>query len=166
MDCTQPGQQTSFLLIDGVGYYLVSVMHESQAAGCGKDGTTVSFTVNGEPAGQSAPWVAGPNALNLNAGAGSPVPLPTATAAAAGGTSAGPTSAAPSATGGPSASASPSSAAPGSPGTAATASRPPVTSPGAPPPDDGLPWPAIVFLVVLVAALAVLGVGWWLRRKR
>ena len=80
LDCTQDGPARRFVLDAGVGLYVVTVVHESQKPGCGRDGRTVTFTVGGRPAAQSAKWVAGPQQLDLNAGSGSAVPLPPATA--------------------------------------------------------------------------------------
>lgn len=77
-DCTQgaPGER-SIVIEGGIGKYVIHVVHESQIPGCGREGKTVTFTIDGRPAGQSAKWKAGPQPLDLNAGPGSPVPLPT-----------------------------------------------------------------------------------------
>ena len=75
LDCTQPGAAGT-ISADGVGAYVISVMHESQRSGCGKDGATVNFTIAGRDAGQSATWAPGPQQLGLNAGIGQAQPLP------------------------------------------------------------------------------------------
>ena len=75
LDCTQPGAAGT-ITAEGVGAYVINVMHESQAAGCGKNGVTVSFTIAGQPAGQTANWAQGPQPLGLNAGSGAVQPLP------------------------------------------------------------------------------------------
>ncbi len=75
LDCTQPGAAGT-ITAEGVGAYVIHVMHESQLPGCGKQGATVTFTVAGRAAGQSAPWAQGPQPLGLNAGAGEVQPLP------------------------------------------------------------------------------------------
>ncbi len=85
-DCTQPGARGT-LTESGVGLYLIHVMHDSQQAGCGKEVNTVTFTIAGRQAGQSATWRTGPQQLDLNAGSGNPAPLPPATATPRGGTS-------------------------------------------------------------------------------
>lgn len=81
-DCAQRGPAFRGTVIDaGVGAYVVSVMHESQEPGCGREGRIVRFTVGGKPALQTAPWKTGPQRLDLTTSAGTPVPLPTATPA-------------------------------------------------------------------------------------
>ena len=81
LDCTQLGPAARFVIDGGVGKYVVAVVHESQRAGCGKEGKSVTFTVAGQPAGQSGTWKASAQNLNLNTGSGTPAPLPTSTAA-------------------------------------------------------------------------------------
>jgi hypothetical protein len=79
-DCTQLGPGYRGTITDGgVGAYVINVMHESQKAGCGKDGKAITFTIGGRPAVQTATWKLGPQELNLSIGAGTPPPLPTAT---------------------------------------------------------------------------------------
>src|SRR5512144_3014911 len=79
VDCTQ-GDAAGTALDGGVAEYVIHVMHESQKPGCGNDTKTVTFTIGGRPAAQTAKWKVGPQELNLNAGSGAPVALPTATA--------------------------------------------------------------------------------------
>ncbi|MCE7928262.1 MAG: hypothetical protein DYG91_07200 [Chloroflexi bacterium CFX7] len=80
LDCTQPGPTYRGTITDGgVSVYLVNIVHESQKAGCGKPGKTVTFTVGGRPATQTAEWKQGPQQVNLNAGSGEAPALPTAT---------------------------------------------------------------------------------------
>ncbi|MGE5596055.1 MAG: hypothetical protein ACM3S1_08480 [Hyphomicrobiales bacterium] len=79
-DCTQGGASYKGTVTDGgVSAYTISVMHESQAEGCGRDGKTITFTIGGRDAAQTATWAIGPHRLDLNAGAGEPQPLPTPT---------------------------------------------------------------------------------------
>ncbi len=75
LDCTQPGAAGT-ITAEGVGAYVIHVMHETQMPGCGNQGATVSFTIAGRAAGQSAPWAQGPQMLGLNAGTGEVQPLP------------------------------------------------------------------------------------------
>ena len=63
----------------GASAYVVTIVHESQIAGCGRAGRTVTFRIAGHAAGQSSPWQPGAQRLDINSGGGSPVPLPTAT---------------------------------------------------------------------------------------
>lgn len=82
-DCTQPGPAQRGTIRDGgVSAYVLTVMHESQEPGCGREGKTVTFTIGGWPATQVATWRSGaPQRLDLNAGAGQAPPLPTPTPA-------------------------------------------------------------------------------------
>ena len=82
LDCTQPGQQARFAIENGVGQYVLHVMHESQKPGCGRDGVKVTFRVGGREANVTGAWKAGPNLLNLNAGSGVAAALPSATSTA------------------------------------------------------------------------------------
>lgn len=88
VDCTQ-GDGAGTALEGGVAAYVIDVVHESQRPGCGNETKTVTFTIGGRPAAQTAKWKAGPQEMNLNAGTGAPVALPTATATPAGGGTAG-----------------------------------------------------------------------------
>jgi hypothetical protein len=76
-DCTQPSGRAGTLQDGGVSAYSITVMHDSQEAGCGMDGKTVTFTVGGRAAAQTAKWTAGVQHLDLNAGGGEPLALPT-----------------------------------------------------------------------------------------
>lgn len=79
-DCTQGERGTTPVYIEnGVAQYVIHVMHETQAPGCGREGKTVTFTVGGRETGQAAAWKTGVQELNLNAGSGTPLPLPPAT---------------------------------------------------------------------------------------
>jgi hypothetical protein len=85
LDCTQsaPGERPA--IRDGnATAYVISVVHDSQRAGCGRPGVSVTFTINGEPADQRATWQPGPIQVDLSIGPGAIVPLPTATATVAG----------------------------------------------------------------------------------
>jgi hypothetical protein len=80
LDCTQatPGQRPVF--IDGdIAAYVLYVVHETQREGCARDGSRVTFTINGRPAIQTAVWKAGPIPLDLSSGDASPIPLPSPT---------------------------------------------------------------------------------------
>jgi hypothetical protein len=74
-DCTQPGARGAIRQGEA-SVYVLSVMHESQAAGCGLDGKTITFVVGDRPAAQLATWRPGLQHLDLNAGAGEPLPMP------------------------------------------------------------------------------------------
>lgn len=76
-DCTQDGSNfRNTVEVDGVSQYSIEVVHESQEPGCGAEGREVTFTVAGEPAGQSVTWEPGPQRLDLTVGGGSPVAPP------------------------------------------------------------------------------------------
>ncbi len=92
-DCTQ-STGTGTVTDDGASGYAITVVHESQRLGCGKDGKTITFTVDGRTAPQTAEWRIGIQQLNLNIGQGQPIALPTFTPAPASGTAAAPTAAA------------------------------------------------------------------------
>jgi hypothetical protein len=80
LDCTQaaPGQRPVF--IDGdIAAYVLYVVHETQREGCARDGSRVTFTINGRPAMQTAVWKAGPIPLDLSSGNASLIPLPSPT---------------------------------------------------------------------------------------
>lgn len=80
VDCTQLGPSYRGSATEGgVSVYIINVMHESQKAGCGTPGKTVTFTVGGRVAAQTAEWKQGPQQVNLNAGSGQAPELPTAT---------------------------------------------------------------------------------------
>lgn len=73
-DCTQPSERKGALGDGAVSAYVISVMHESQSPGCGSEGRTVTFTIGGRPATQSATWKLGARRLDLNSGGGEPLP--------------------------------------------------------------------------------------------
>lgn len=81
VDCTQsaPGERPAIREGDATAY-VIAVVHESQRAGCGRPGSTVTFTIDGRPAVQAAEWQAGPVRVDLSIGPGDIVPLPAATA--------------------------------------------------------------------------------------
>ena len=155
VDCTQsaPGERPA-IREGGATVYVVHVVHQSQRPGCGLDGKTVTFTIEGRPALQQGTWKPGPQQLDLSSGTGAIVPLPTATA-----TVQGPT---------------PGSSPPATTGTPPTIARPTGTPPtddvqlpGTPTPPGG---PAVTavddeagdgapMLGRLVGALAVIAVG-------
>jgi hypothetical protein len=79
-DCSQspPGQH--LILREGeTSAYVLYVVHETQRPGCAREGSTVTFTINGEPALQSAVWKPGPLRLDLSRGNAPPIPLPSPT---------------------------------------------------------------------------------------
>lgn len=80
LDCSQPAPGTRPVIRDGeTAAYVLSVVHESQRPGCARDGSPVSFTIDGRPAVQSGVWKPGPIHLDLSAGAAPPIPLPSPT---------------------------------------------------------------------------------------
>jgi hypothetical protein len=80
IDCTQLGADyKGTVRIGNTAAYVIHVMHEVQKPGCGTTGKTVTFTIGGRPAAQTAQWKQGPQELNLNAGSGEPLQLPTST---------------------------------------------------------------------------------------
>jgi hypothetical protein len=84
VDCTQLGENyRTTITIDGVAQYAIDVVHESQKDGCGDEGKTVTFFVDGAPARETAEWRAGARQLDLNVGEGTgptlAAPTPTAT---------------------------------------------------------------------------------------
>ena len=80
-DCTQsaPGERPAVREGEATAY-VIAVVHESQRPGCARAGATVTFTIDGEPAAQTAEWQAGPTRVDLSIGPGDIIPLPTATA--------------------------------------------------------------------------------------
>jgi hypothetical protein len=79
-DCTQLGDNYRPVTVaDGVSTYAIEVVHESQVPGCGAQGRTVTFTVNGVAADQSVAWTFGPTRIDLTLAGGQALPLPTAT---------------------------------------------------------------------------------------
>lgn len=80
IDCTQaaPGERPA-VSEGNATFYVVHVVHEGQRPGCGREGKTVSFTINGVPAKQQGTWTFGPQQLDLSSGGGDVVPLPTPT---------------------------------------------------------------------------------------
>ncbi|MEP6870644.1 MAG: hypothetical protein ABI939_02215 [Anaerolineaceae bacterium] len=83
-DCTQPSGLSGTVTDGGVSGYVINVMHETQRAGCGKDGKTITFTVGGRAALQSTDWKIGIQRLDINIGQGQPIALPTLTPVPAG----------------------------------------------------------------------------------
>ena len=82
VDCTQTdGAFTGTVVDDGVAQYSVTIVHETQRPGCGAEGREVTFTIAGQPANQSASWMAGTHRLDLGTGEEEPPPLPTPTEA-------------------------------------------------------------------------------------
>ena len=77
IDCTQPGGSGAFDE-GGVSHYLVDVMHETQAPGCGRTGAAVSFKVGDQTADVTATWNSGPLPLDLFFGAPPPATPPDA----------------------------------------------------------------------------------------
>lgn len=80
VDCTQaaPGERPAVREGDAT-FYVLHVVHEGQRPGCGREGKTVTFTINGVPAKQQGTWTFGPQQLDLSTGGGEVVPLPTST---------------------------------------------------------------------------------------
>ena len=155
VDCTQSGSAGT-LTDGGVSSYIIVVMHESQAEGCGSSGAMVSFTIGGAPANQTAEWIAGVANLNLNLGEGTAIALPSATPL--------PTLSASEAT----ASAIPTSRAEGPPPTDdSNVPRPTIGDPAIV--EDGRQSSSLLgWLVIILGGLALGGAaaGWLLSRKR
>lgn len=79
-DCSQALPGTRPVVRDGESAaYVLSVVHESQRAGCATAGTRVTFTVGGVSAVQAGIWKPGPIRLDLSTGAAPAVPLPSPT---------------------------------------------------------------------------------------
>ena len=83
-DCTQPSGLTGTVTDGAASGYVINVMHETQRPGCGKEGKTITFTVAGRAAEQSAEWKVGIQRIDLNIGQGQPIALPTLTPVPAG----------------------------------------------------------------------------------
>ncbi|HET7738504.1 MAG TPA: hypothetical protein VFK32_08015, partial [Tepidiformaceae bacterium] len=121
---------------DGTAVFVVTALHESQRAGCGAPGKTVTFRIDDQPAAQSASWDAAPAQVDLNVGAGSPAPIPPAFATAQG--SGGLTS-----------------------GVTSTPDAPGTTSSG-----DSLPIGRVLVAILAVAGLAAAAAGAVLRGRK
>ena len=79
-DCSQSAPGQRLILREGeTSAYVLYVVHETQRPGCAREGSTVTFTINGEPALQSATWKPGPLRLDLSRGSAPPIPLPSPT---------------------------------------------------------------------------------------
>jgi len=164
-DCTQEGDDR-FILVDGQGRYVITVVHLTQREGCGMDGATVRFFVGGRLAAQTGTWRNdGPQELDL-AAAGAPV---TVTAPAGSASSAPPAgTATPTGTDAqPSGEASMTAAATAASATASTGGtmRPTPGPPAEPATRDGgdSPWPWIAAGVGGAAALGA--AGWYVARR-
>ena len=161
-DCTQPSGLSGTVTDGGASGYVINVMHETQRAGCGKDGKTITFTVDGRPALQSTEWKIGIQRLDINIGQGQPIALPTLT----------PVPAAPSLlTQTPAASASastvgqPSGPAPTGDGHFGKTPRPPGSSPVTNSEDSSAPV-AVILLGALTLIAVVGGVAGYLLSRR
>ncbi len=161
-DCTQPGAPGTAQR-NATAFYRIEVLAESQAPGCGREGSPVTFTVGGQPASQVGSWRAAPQTLDLTASTATS----TATATPPRGTTPTPASANATAT---------------SPATQTGASPPPLIrvgsgtpetavlngdSPPAGAPGTGLSPRIVAGLgIVIAGGLAVAGASWWWRRQR
>jgi hypothetical protein len=85
-DCTQADAKGT-VTERGVAMYALVVMHESQSAGCGKEGVTVTFTVGGRAAEQTGRWKSGDQRVDLSVGQAPPGATATGTVSAGQGTS-------------------------------------------------------------------------------
>ena len=180
IDCTQLGPSGRFVVEGGVGKYVVSVLHESQREGCGREGRIVTFTISGQAAAQSGTWKASPQNINLNAGSGTPAPLPTSTAVpAAAATSSGGSNGGPLATASAGGGAAAATATIAGYGTAraddgvtggvrplGTATHVPVTSVPFPEPDGSNVLPIVLLVLAGVGLAGGVGGGILVRRKR
>jgi hypothetical protein len=80
VDCSQSPPGERLILRDGTtAVYVLYVVHESQRAGCARDGSTVTFTIDGRSAVQTGAWKPGPLRLDLSTGSAPPIPLPSPT---------------------------------------------------------------------------------------
>lgn len=78
-DCTQASGLRGTVTEGGASAFVINVMHESQRAGCGKEGKTITFSIGGRPAPQVADWKVGIQRFDLNIGSGQAPPLPAVT---------------------------------------------------------------------------------------
>jgi len=167
IDCSQSAPGERPIIRDGAtAAYVLYVVHDSQRPGCAREGSTVTFTIGGRPAVQTATWKPGPARLDLSAGAAPPIPLPSPTGTVA-------------------AAIETAQAAPSPPSATGTLVRPTGTPPtddvrfertpipGGPPPttsagDDSGGGSATTVLLVAVALLAIAGgaVGIVLARRQ
>lgn len=73
VDCTQsPAGSPNVVLVDRSAAYVVNVVHEDQRAGCGREGATVDFTVNGYRVASPGTWRIGLQRLDLEASSAGP----------------------------------------------------------------------------------------------
>ena len=158
-DCTQPSGLRGTVTDGAASGYVINVMHETQRAGCGKDGKTITFTIDGRPAPQSVQWKIGIQRLDLNIGEGQPIALPTLTPIPAGSSPIAPTAVA-------AVSAVPQPTGPPPTGDvqfggAATRPQPPANA-------TGSEAPVAAILLLLVAVIAVAGgvAGYLLSRRK
>ncbi|MGE3077173.1 MAG: hypothetical protein AB7N24_19605 [Dehalococcoidia bacterium] len=80
IDCSQSPPGEHVVIREGaIAAYVLYVVHESQRPGCATEKSIVTFTIDGVPATQQAPWKVGPNRLDLSTGSASPIPLPSPT---------------------------------------------------------------------------------------
>ncbi len=169
-DCTQRGPSyRGTITVEGVSAYSIAVVHESQVPGCGAPGKTVTFTIAGRPARQTAVWQFGPQHVDLSAGAGDPIPLPTPTptppSPPAGGASPGTTVTSPSPLPTDDAAPRPSVAGAGGQRTPSAAHTPRGESKAEPAHEGGGAWPWVAAGAALAAAGAS-ALGWRLARRR
>lgn len=79
-DCTQPGA-IGTVSQGAKALYQIQVQAVSQTAGCGTDGSRVTFTIGGNPAAETSTWKPALQPIDLTAGTGTPGPGPTSTPA-------------------------------------------------------------------------------------
>lgn len=73
IDCTQsPAGSPNVVLVDRAAAYVVDVVHEDQRAGCGREGVTIDFTVNGYRVASPGTWRIGLQRLDLQASSAGP----------------------------------------------------------------------------------------------
>jgi hypothetical protein len=72
------GESTIFTVHPGPNMYQVAVLPDALRAGCGKEGTPITFTIGGEPANEKAVWQPGVHRLELSVGE-PPPPTPSPT---------------------------------------------------------------------------------------
>lgn len=167
-DCTQTSGLTGTVTDGGVSAYVINVMHETQRAGCGKEGKTITFTIDGRPAPLSAAWKIGIQRLDLNIGQGQPIALPTLTPVTAGSTTIAPT---PAAGASPSPAAQPTGPPPtGPPPTDdvhfGNTPKPPGSQPGSTSEHSGAPVAGIGLVALALIAVAGGVAGYLLSRRK
>lgn len=157
-DCTQPSGLTGTVTDGGASGYVINVMHETQRPGCGKDGKTITFTIDGRPVSQSVEWKIGIQRIDLNIGRGQPIALPTQTPVTATSSTAVPTAAG-------TASARPTGPLPTDDVQFGKTPKPPGSTGPTDPEDSGAPVAAILLVGLAIIAAGGGVAGYFLSRR-